>query len=82
MCSPAKEREQSVARLDAAAVDHFRAVNDADDEARDVILALAVEAGHLGGLAAEQHAVVLAATGGDALDYLYDDIGREHSCRT
>ena len=38
-----------------------RPLDDADDEAGDVVLAVGVEARHLGGLAAEQRAAVLAA---------------------
>ena len=39
-----------------------RARHDADDEAGDVVLAVRVEAGHLGGLAAEQRAAVRRGT--------------------
>ena len=53
-----------------------RAVDDADDEAGEVVLAVGVEAGHLGGLAAEQRAAVLAAAARDPGDDLLGDVGR------
>ncbi len=52
-------------------------IHDADDEAGDVVFAVGVEAGHLGGLAAEQRAAVLAAAAGDARDDLFGDVGRQ-----
>ena len=51
--------------------------HDADDEPGDVVLAVGVEAGHLGGLAAEQRAAVLAAAVGEPLDDLHGDVGVE-----
>ena len=44
-----------------APVDQPAALDDADDEAGEVVFAVGVEAGHLRGLAAEQRAPVLAA---------------------
>ena len=54
-----------------------RAVHHADDEARDVVLALGVEARHLGRLAAEQGAAVLPAAAGDAGDHRGQHLGIE-----
>jgi hypothetical protein len=48
-----REREQCVARRDLPAVNDALAIHDADDEARHVVFAVGIEAGHLGGLAAE-----------------------------
>ena len=50
------------------AVDHPLARDAADDEAGEVVFAVGVEAGHLGGLAAEQRAAVRPAGAGDAVD--------------
>ena len=46
----------------------FVAVDDADDGAGEVVLAVGVEAGHLGGLAADEGAAVGAAGLGDAAE--------------
>ncbi len=60
---------------DALAVDQLPSRHDADDEPRDVVLAVGVEARHLGGLAAEQRAAVGAARAGEPLDNLHGDVG-------
>ena len=56
------------------AVDQVPARHDADDEPRDIVLAVGVEARHLGGLAAEQRAAVGAARAGQPLDNLHGDV--------
>ena len=48
--------------------------HDADDEPRDIVLAVGVEARHLGGLAAEQRAAVGAARAREPLDDLHGDV--------
>ena len=58
--------------LDAGAVDQVVAVDDADAGAREVELAVAVDAGQLGRLAADQRAAGRAADLGRALDELGD----------
>lgn len=63
-----READHDVAGLDVVAVDDAAAFDDADGEAGQVELAFAVEVGHFGGFAAEQGAVGLAASVGDALD--------------
>ena len=60
--------DQHVAGRDRPAVDQPRAVDDADDEAGEVVFAVGVEARHLRGLAAEQRAAVLAAGARHAAD--------------
>ena len=62
--------EHEVALLDARAVDQPVALDDADAGAREVELVVAVDAGQLGGLAAEEHAARGAADLGRALDEL------------
>src|SRR5947207_11408183 len=52
-----RKSKDNVAAPDPAAIDHFRAVNHADDAARKVVLAFAVHARHLGGLTANQRAL-------------------------
>ena len=63
------------------AVDDARARHDADDEPGDVVFAVGVEPRHLGGLAAEQRAAVLAAGARHARDDLLGDVGRQPAGR-
>ena len=58
-----------------------RLLDDADDEAGDVVLAVGVEARHLRGLAADQRAAVLAAAARDAGDDLLGDVRRQPAGR-
>ena len=69
--------DQHVARLDARAGDHLVAVHRAHDEARQVVLAVGVEAGHLRRLAADQHAAVGLAGVGQPADHALDHLGVE-----
>ena len=50
------EAEHHVARADGGAVDDLRLLDRADGEAGEVVFAVRVHAGHLGGLAADQRA--------------------------
>jgi hypothetical protein len=59
------------------AIDDSRAIDGTDDEARHVVFAVGVEAGHLGGLAAQQRAAVVLARPREALDDLLRHIRRE-----
>ena len=62
VCRPLDGRPMSTSpSLIAAARDHALALDGTDDEAGQVVLALGVEAGHLGGFATDQRALVLAA---------------------
>ena len=70
------EPEHHVARRDAAR-QHLAALDRADREAREVVVARLVEAGHFGGLAADQGAIRLAAGRGDPLHDLGADLRRE-----
>src|SRR5205085_3363138 len=65
---------ERVARGNPLAVDQSIAPHGADDEAGDVVLAVGVEARHLGRLAAEQRAAVLAARARETLDDLDGDV--------
>ena len=69
-----RQANQDVARHDRPAVDDLRPLDRADDEARDVVFAVGVEARHLGGLAADQGAPVLPARPRDAADDLLGDV--------
>jgi len=69
--------EQLVARHDRAAVDDALLLHHADTEAREVVFALGVHAGHLRGLAADQGAARLLAALRDALDHAGGDPGVE-----
>ena len=82
MCSPEEGRPiEHVARRDGPAVDDVRARHDADDESRDIVLAVGVEARHLRRFAAEQRASVRAAGRGETLDDLHRDVGVEPAGR-
>ncbi len=62
------QAEDDVAGRDAAAVDDGVALDRAHGEARQIVVAARIHAGHLGGLAADQRAARLAAALGDAGD--------------
>ena len=55
------------------AVEHPGLLHHADDGAADVVFARLVEAGHLGGLAADERAAVFRAGAGEALDDVGED---------
>ena len=76
-----RQADQHVAGRDAPAVDQSLALDDADDEAGEVVFAVGVEARHLGGLAAEQRAAVLAARARESFDDLHRDVGIEPAGR-
>src|SRR5581483_5775383 len=61
-----------VARLDGRAVDQVRTVDDADAGAGEIELAVCVDAGQLGRLAADERDARLAADSGCAVDELRD----------
>ncbi len=69
-----RQADESIAGDDALSVDQPGARNCADDESRHVVLAISIEAGHLGGLATEQRAAVLTACRGKAFDNLDRDV--------
>ena len=73
----ARERVELVAGLHTAAVDDLVALDGADDEAGDVVVAERVDARHLRGLAADERAARRAAGLGDALDELGELLGDE-----
>ena len=66
--------DEDVPRGDGLAVDQLPPRNDADDESRNIVLAVGVEARHLGGLAAKQRATVSAARAREPLDNLHGDV--------
>ena len=76
-----RQANQRIAGDNRATVDHARLLDDADDEAGDVVFAVGVEARHLRRLAAEQRAPVLAAAARHAADDLLGDIRRQASRR-
>ena len=67
------EADDDVARLDARAVDHLRAIDHADDRAGEVVFAALIHARHLRGLAADERAAGFRAGFGEALDELLED---------
>ena len=68
-----RQADQHVADLDVGARQHLAALDRADGEAREIVVAAAVHARHLGGLAADQRAAGLVAALGDAGDDLARD---------
>ena len=68
MHARAREAEDDVARRDARAGQHLVALDRADAEAGEVVVARRIHARHLGGLAADQRAAGLAAAFGDRRD--------------
>ena len=67
------QADEHVAHLHVFAGEDLFALDGADDEAGEVVFALGIEAGHLGGFAADEGAaVVLAGLGQSADDFLGD----------
>ncbi len=75
------QANQNVSRHDASAVDDLRPLDRADDEARNVVFAVSVEAWHLRGLSTDQGAPVLPAGPRDAADDLLGNIRGQPSRR-
>ncbi len=65
--------DEHIAGLDLGAGDQLLFVNNADDEAGEVVFAVGIKARHLGGLSADQRAAVGLAGVGEAGDDLFDD---------
>src|SRR5262249_59679310 len=68
------EADHGVPGRDRAAVDQLARVDDTDARPGEVELALAVDAGQLGGLAADERDAGLAADLGGTLDELCDPV--------
>src|SRR3954463_10960341 len=56
-----RQAEKHVSRIDRLAVNQLRAIHGTNDEPREVVFGVGVEAWHLGCLSADQRASVLAA---------------------
>ena len=67
------QADEDVAGSDGFAGDEFGFVDGSDDEAGEIVFAILVEAGHLGGFAADQGAAVGFASLGEAGDDLLGD---------
>ena len=65
-----REAQHCIAGRDAFAVDDLAFLDDADREAREIVFARRVHAGHFRGFTADQCASGLSATRGDAFDHL------------
>ena len=77
-CGPDERKpDDDVAGARAPPVDDAVAFDDADAESREVIVAVGVHAGHLGGFAADQGAARLHAALGDAGDDPLGDVHRK-----
>ena len=68
------EPHQDVAGVDLLAGENLFAFDDTHDEAREVVLAITVEARHFGRLATEQGDLVLRACGREATHDLLHDL--------
>ena len=77
----ARQADDDVAGATFAAVDDALALDDADAEAGEVVVAAVVDAGQLGGLAADQRAAGLPAALGDAGDHARGDVDVERAGR-
>jgi hypothetical protein len=75
------QADEHITRANRLSVNELMLVDDADNEASDVVLAGGIEAGHFGGLSAEQRAAVVTAGAGDAGHDLFGDVGRQFSRR-
>ena len=73
------QADEHVSGFDFCAGNELVAVDDADDEAGKVVLALGVEAGHLGGFAADERAAVGPAGFGEAGDDFFGHFAVEGS---
>jgi hypothetical protein len=65
--------EDHIPNLDSTAIDHFRSINHTDNAARQVVLALAIHAGHLRCLTANQRAARSAACLGEPGEQLIEN---------
>ncbi len=81
MQSGRRKPNEDVAGGDGPSIYDARPLDDADDEAGDVVLAVGVEPGHLRRLAADERAGVFTASAGDAGNDLLGDIGRKPAGR-
>ncbi len=75
----ARQPDEHVALFHLGSIEDDLAVDHADDETGEIVVAVTVETGHLGGLAAEQRAAGSPAGLGDALDHLGEHVGIEHA---
>ena len=72
------DADDDVAGFDGfLAVEHPGFFDDADDGAADVVFALLVEAGHLGGFAADEGALVLGTGAGETFDDFSENVRLE-----
>ncbi len=75
MCSPVEgSPTQHVAHLHVFAGENLFALHGADDESRQVVFAVGIKAGHLGGFAADEGAAVVLAGLGQSADHLFGDL--------
>ena len=63
-----RQADHRITRPNGLAVEHLRLLNHADDGPAHVVFAWLVEPGHLGGLAADERAMVLRACLGEPAD--------------
>ena len=75
-----RQADQRVAGPNRSTVDQPFARNHSDNEPGDIVLAISVEAGHLGGLAAEERTAIFAAGARQAFDDLDGHIRFETAC--
>ena len=69
-----RQSEQRIAGLDRFAGEQFFALHNTDDEAREIVFARRIKAGHLRGFSADERAAGFAAGAAHALDELLDDL--------
>ena len=81
MQSGGRNSDQDVAFANGFAFDEEWLVDDAHDEAGDVVVVISVEAGHLGSLAADERAAVFLARARHSADHIRHDFRPQASGR-
>src|SRR5581483_4914738 len=77
----ARQTEQGIARFHAVGAQDSVFIHDTDDAAGQVVIGRRIHTRHFGGFAADQRALIIAATGRDARDDLLGDLGLQSSKR-
>src|SRR5690349_16017764 len=72
-----RQREQHIARRDRPPVNDLRAIDNPDDEARDVVLTFRIKPRHLSRLPAEQYTTILTTTIRDTLNHSRHHLRRQ-----
>src|SRR5438067_4056026 len=72
-----RQTEQNIAGPNCPTVNNLFSIDDAHNETGNIIFTVGIEARHLSGFAAEQHAAIFATAVGDAFDNVGDRVRRK-----